>query len=463
MTSRIPTGLTKILRARGARSDPMQRLIQPLALEDGRTPRILSRTLGTISVCILAMVAGGTLCKVREIAFAPGQIIPSGQIQNVSHLEGGIVAELLAHEGDRVVEGQPLVRLQPVAAASDLEQLQVHRAGLILQITRLDAESRGTMPDFGKLGAAYPELGREQGKLYARTMDQQKQDHITLVARLAQRREEVATSTAGLEAAKAQVPVARDLLEIQGKLINQQYTPLKTYLEAKSALLRVEGELAMAETKLRTAVEARAEAESALAAADTSALQKIAEERAKASNDLAETEQQIAKLSDRLERLVVRAPSAGLVQEMIPKATGEVIKPGELVARIVPSGYELVAEVRIDTKDSGYVSVGSPAEIKFATYDSALFGTLPGVVERISATTFQPQPGQPLAAGQAVPEPYYKVIIRLASDHIGTGPKQRQISPGMAVQASIVTGSKTIMRYLLKPVYNSLDVAFAER
>jgi HlyD family secretion protein/adhesin transport system membrane fusion protein len=417
--------------------------------------------LWTTSVAILALVLWASLCQVREITFAPGQIIPSGQIHNVSHLEGGIVAELLVREGDRVVEGQPLMRLEPVAAASDLEQLQVRRAGLVLQINRLDAQSRGTMPEFGSIGAAHPELAKEQAKLYISSMDQRRQEHETLVARLAQRREEVATGTAALEAAKAQVPVARDLFEIQSKLIAQGFTPTKTYLESKSALLRAEAESAMAESKLRTALSAREEAESALAAANTTALQKIAEERAKASNDLAETEQQISKLSDRYERVLVRAPSTGLVQEIVPKAPGEVVKAGELIARIVPSGYELVAEVRIDTKDSGFVDVGSQADIKFATYDSALFGTLSGVVERVSATTFQPQPAQP--AGQPVSEPYYKAIIRLSSDHIGAGPRRRAVSPGMAVQAGIVTGSKSILRYLLKPVFNSLDVAFTER
>ena len=355
------------------------------------------------------------------------------------------------------------MRLEPVAAASDLEQLQVRRAALILQIIRLDAQSQATMPDFGAIGAAHPELAKEQLKLYATTMDQRRREHETLVARLAQRREEMATSTAALEAAKAQVPVARDLFEIQSKLIAQGYTPTKTYLESKSALLRAEAESAMAETKLRTALGAREEAESALAAADTTALQKIAEERAKASNDLAETEQQIAKFSDRLERILIRAPSTGLVQEIVPKTPGEVVKAGELIARIVPSEYKLVAEVRVDTKDSGYVNVGSQADIKFATYDSALFGTLSGVVERVSATTFQPQPGQSAFAGQPTPEPYYKAIIRLSSDHIGTGSRRRPISAGMAVQAGIVTGSKSIIRYLLKPVFNSLDVAFTER
>src|SRR5207249_1422519 len=95
------------------------------------------------------------------------------------------------------------------------------------------------------------------------------------------------------------------------------------------------------------------------------------------------------------------------------------------------SGYELVAEVRVDTKDSGYVNVGSQADVKFATYDSALFGTLTGVVERVSATTFQPQPGQPSAIGQTTPEPYYKAVIRLSSDHLGRRDRVCRVEVGV--------------------------------
>jgi membrane fusion protein, adhesin transport system len=149
------------------------------------------------------------------------------------------------------------------------------------------------------------------------------------------------------------------------------------------------------------------------------------------------------------------------VQEIIPKARGEVVKPGEPVARIVPTEYELVAEVRIDPKDSGFVQVGAPADVKFANYDSTLFGTVSGTVEYISATTFMPA-GQALP-GQPAPEPYYKAVVRLASDHVGTGARRRPIAPGMMVQAGIVTGSKSITRYLLKPVFDSIDVAFTER
>jgi HlyD family secretion protein/adhesin transport system membrane fusion protein len=235
---------------------------------------------------------------------------------------------------------------------------------------------------------------------------------------------------------------------MQTKLVSQGYTPTKTYLEAKSALLRIQGEALTAEIKLKGALAAQAEAESALAQADTVALQKNAEERGKASADLAETERQLAKFSDRLDRVIVRAPSAGLVQEIVPKVAGEVVKPGDVVARIVPSGH---------------VHVGAPADVKFATYDTAIFGTLAGTVDRISATTFSPGAAQPLSPGQSAPEPYYKAIVSLSSDQIGTGAMKRPISAGMVVQANIVTGSKSIIRYLLKPIFNSLDLAFTER
>jgi HlyD family secretion protein/adhesin transport system membrane fusion protein len=334
---------------------------------------------------------------------------------------------------------------------------------LVLQIIRLDAESRDAEPDFGAIGAAHPELAAEQAKLYASAMEQRKQEHATFVARAAQRRHEAETSAAAAEAAKAQVPVLRDLFDIQRQLVTQGLTARKAYLETLSALLRAEGEYASAQTKLQAALATRSEAESALIQADATAAQKVAEERTKAATDHAEVERQIAKFADRLERVIVRAPSNGVVQEIVPKSPGEVVKPGDVIARIVPTGVDLVAEVRIDPKDSGHVKVGARADVKFATYDSAIFGTLTGTIDYVSPTTFVPQSSQSSSAGQAASEPYYKALIRLPSDHVGTGAKTRPISPGMVVQANIVTGSKSIARYMLKPISNSLEAAFTER
>ena len=126
------------------------------------------------------------------------------------------------------------------------------------------------------------------------------------------------------------------------------------------------------EGKLALARDAVTEAESSLAEADAKAMQKLSEERVKAAADLAETEQQLVKLADRFERLLVRAPSDGVVQELAPKSLGEVVRPGDMVARIVPGARELVAEVRIDPKDSGHILADADAEIRLLTFDSTL-------------------------------------------------------------------------------------------
>jgi multidrug efflux pump subunit AcrA (membrane-fusion protein) len=122
----------------------------------------------------------------------------------------------------------------------------------------------------------------------------------------------------------------------------------------------------------------------------------------------------------------------------------------------------LVAEVRIDPKDSGHVHADADAEVRLLTFDSTIFGSVRGKVEFVSATTFNPPPGQG-APGQNAAEPYYKATVRLSQDHVSSGATSYPIEPGMVLQAHIQTGSKSILRYMFKPVFNSLDVAFRER
>ena len=155
----------------------------------------------------------------------------------------------------------------------------------------------------------------------------------------------------------------------------------KNWLEAKSQQLRAEGEVQNLQDKIATAKNALLEAESSVTEAAAKARQKLSEERVKAASDLAETEQQLVKLADRFDRLIIRAPSDGVVQELVPKSLGEVVRPGDPVARIVPTNRELVAEVRIDPKDlaifmwartptSGSRLMTAQSSVKFAARSS---------------------------------------------------------------------------------------------
>lgn len=441
-----------------------RRLTQPLALEDGRTPRILAATLITISSFVVATIAWASVARVSEVTIAQGQILPRGQVQAVQHLEGGIVAEIFVREGSRVTADEPLVRLRPETSVGERNQYEARRAALKLQLIRLEAQSRDETPEFGELANKFPDLATEQEKLYVSAVIQRRQERATLAAKAAQKQGEIVTLTSGVESAKAQVDVQLELVDMQENLKNLGTGSRKSWLEAKSTLQRSEGDWLNLQGKLDTAKEALREAESSLAEADAKAQQKLSEDRVKAGSDLAETEQQLVKLQDRSDRLLVRAPTDGIVQELAPKSIGEVVRPGDLIARIVPTGSELVAEVHIDPKDSGHIRLDADAEIRLLTYDSTIFGPVRGKVEYVSATTFSPPPGLQNQPGQnASSEPYYKATIRLLQNHVRSGATDYPITPGMVLQAHIQTGSKSIIRYMFKPVFNSLDVAFTER
>jgi membrane fusion protein, adhesin transport system len=417
----------------------------------------------TISAFVMASVAWAAMTQVKELTIAPGQIIPRGQIESIQHLEGGIVAEIYVHEGEYVTARQPIIRLRPESAISERNQYEARRAGLSLQLIRLEAQSRDEAPHFGELGRQFPDLAAEQEKLNDSAVSEAREEKATLSARVAQKRGEIVTITSDLQTARSQLAVQIELMSIQDTLQKSGSGSRKNWLEAKALAQRAEGDVLNLENKLATARDALMEAESNLGEAESKIRQKMSEDRVKAASDLAETEQQLIKLVDRFDRLVIRAPSDGIVQELAPKSPGEVIRPGDLVARIVPTDRELVAEVHIDPKDSGHVHVGADADIRLATYDSAIFGQVRGKVEYISATTFSPPPGQSGPQGQGLAEPYYKATIHLLQDHVGAGGTTHPITPGMVLQAHIQTGSKSIIRYMFKPVFNSLDVAFSER
>jgi adhesin transport system membrane fusion protein len=443
------------------RTEIARKLTRPLVLEDGRPPRLLIGTLLTASGFVVAAVAWSSVTQVHEVTVAQGQIVPRGEVQTVQHLEGGIVAEMFVHEGMAVSAQQPIVRLRPEAAISERDQFEARRANLRLQLIRIEAQSHDEIPEFGQLAKDFPDLAVQQEKLYVSSVIQRRQERTTLEAKVAQKRSEIAILNSGLESARAQVEVQQELVALQDNLLKAGVGARKPWLEAKYVLQRAEGEIPNFEGKLISAKQAVVEAESSLAEVDSKAIQKLSEERVKAASDLAETEQQLVKLADRFDRLLIRAPSDGIIQELVPKSIGEVLKAGEPVARIVPV-RELVAEVRIDPKDSGYIHSGADAEVRLLTFDSAIFGSVRGKVEYVSATTFNPPPAQP-APGQKSSEPYYKATISLLQDHVSSGSSSFPIAPGMVLQAHIQTGSKSIIRYMFKPVFNSLDVAFTER
>lgn len=430
-----------------------QRFTLPAELEDGRIPHMFGKLSNLFSMLFLAALIWASFAEMRELAIGHGEIAPTGHVQTIQHLEGGQVESIDVHEGQQVEAGAVLIQLSPIAASSDLNQLHIRAASLRLQKEALSALIDERDPDLMAAENNYPDLASEQLQVYTAKRDQISQEHRAMEARVSQRKAEYEAAKMEATSLKTQIEINEEQLAIRSKLLKDGYTSRRAFLQTKSSLEDVKVRHYSTIGRREAAKEQLIEAQSALKGGKAESLKLLSEERSKVSAELAELKQQVSKHEDRVDRLVVKSPIKGIVQELAQKTPGEVVKPGDLVAKVVPFDSTVVAEIRIDPKDVGHVKIGDRVEVKLSTFDPNVFGIVRGNVDVISASTFKNEDG----------EPYYKAIVALNQKSVGKGNRQRLIQPGMVVQADIITGSKSLVRYLLKPVYRSLDIGFSER
>lgn len=425
----------------------------PIDLESRVRLGVLNRFLKILSAFVVVGLVVASIAPIRELSVAPGQIAPSTALRPVSHLEGGVVDEILVSAGEVVEAGQVMIRLAPQQTAADFGQFDARRAGLIIQRIRLRALNAGEEPDFSAFRQSFPDLVAEQQALYENELATLELGRATFATRVAQRRGERDAAAADLIGLQRQMEIETERLALRRQLAREGYASRNTVLESEAALVRAETSHKQARGQLAVAEQALLEAEALMRENETSEALKRSDRLAEATAELAEVEQQLLKQGDRRDRLNVRAPVAGVVQEIVPKSPNEVISPGETVARIVPVDDRMIAEVRVRPEDIGHVEIGAEVRLKVLTYDAEVDGFISATVDRISASTFQAEDNS------------YYYLATLGFDDIASAEStlHRQIQPGMTVQAEIVTGEKSLMRYLLKPVFRSLDKAFSER
>lgn len=426
----------------------------PIELEEGAPPLLARAAMAIISGLIILLLVWANIANVRELSVAMGEIAPFGSTREAAHLEGGIVDEVLVAPGEVVAEGQPLVRLRAENAGGEFDRYEARRANLELRSERLAAQAASREPDFKQYIDEWPTMVAEQITVHTAMVEQQRAVMATFKEREASAKSEVNKAEAELRAETDLLDLARQQLAIQEELIEKGFTSKQSYLQAKAAVASAQAKAAGARTRLEQARQslsgARADREGAEAEYQT----RIAEERSAVIAELAELEEPIASLKDRSDRLTVRAPIAGIVNDVIVNGRGDVVRPGGVVAEITPTGAELMAEVRVQPKDIGHIAVGLKTDVSVTTFDPNRYGKIEGQVAHISADTFTDE-----RTGDA----YYVAYIALAQQEIGTGARARELTPGMQVRAEIVTQERTLMQYVLKPVSRSLDQAFTER
>lgn len=426
----------------------------PLELEDGAPPLIYSRLLYGLSATTVALFVWAAVGEIREVAHTVGDIEPIGNIMTVEHLEGGIVRELLVREGDFVSAGQPLARLEKEDTTAELARIESRMRYLALEEERLRAQEYNTDVQFGlRLQSALDDLSSQQRNALRANRQALSDEQAALAARVAQKEAEITSLERQLEIQEHQVELEKEKFEIQADLLEDGYTSRRRYLDAQTEYQRVLVTKQQTAGNLETAREMLAEAQASLSKAGADVNRDVADERSRLAQERDELTQEAKKLKDRQNRLFVKAPVDGYIQMVGQSGRGAVVNPGDLIAEIVPVTERLVAEVKIDPKDIGHIEVGHKAEITVTSYDPNIQGTIPGEVETISASSFEDEKGNY----------YFKAIVGFNGNTIGEGQNERPIRPGMQVNADIVTGSKSILRYLMHPVTRAMRTIFTER
>lgn len=405
----------------------------------------------------LLLAAGVSLIatiEVERVAFAGGVVTPSGQVRTVQHLEGGIVVEIFVREGDRVAEGDPLLRLDLGESALNPDEIRVDIDALVLERARLAAEA-------GQLELAFPqdaserqpELAEvERAAFHARRREYESSQSL-LQDRVLQRELEIEQIHGRLSTARARRATLAEQFDIAAQLADLRLGEHTAMLTLREALEAVDGEIADLETALPLA-------QAALSEARERRLFERNRFRSEASTRMRELEIELARLRETLdraesqaERATVLSPTDGLVNSLLGRTVGGVVRPGEPVAEIVPVGEALVIEARLAPNDIGHVSVGMPAMVKLATYDFMTYGTLSGRIAQIA----------PDATADENGGHYFRVIIETEEEHLILAGETYPISPGMEASVDIILGRRPVWRYLIEPVLKLREEAFRER
>lgn len=428
-------------------------LSESITLEDERIPGFARTGLLLVGLLVLLFFAWITVVHLDELAIAPGEVVPSGAVKLVQHLEGGIVEEIVVEEGQVVQQGDVLVRLDRTQVQAELDQLRARQVSLQVRIERLKAFAEGRDLDFSGIPPEFIALVNDQERIFSSQVEAQRSGVQVLDMQVEQRKRELDQLGEALVVARRNAELTAELFMMRDELQRKGLVSRVLFLETSRAKVMADGEVIRLQEQIKVAAEALAEVEKRRTNLGDTLRQDALSEMGAAGAELAQIRNAIAKQEDRMSRMAITAPVDGLIQDLRVHAAGEVVLPGGMLMRVIPLAADLDVEVRISTTDIGHVAVGQPVKVKVSTYEFARYGSIPGVLSRISPTTF-------VVANE---QPYYKGIVKLERSFMGPENGQFPALPGMVVQADIVTGSRTLLQYLLKPMFVALDSSFHQR
>ncbi|MCW8884215.1 MAG: HlyD family type I secretion periplasmic adaptor subunit [Motiliproteus sp.] len=437
--------------------------------------------LWVVFAFVVAALAWASWAKLDEVTVGEGRVIPSQQLQVVQNLEGGIVDEIFVAEGELVNVGQSLLRIDDTRFNSDFRERQQQLDHLLASVTRLRTELASVQINQQKDGSddwrtvvqVVPQdmpalfegdeydvrrplleaiVSREQSQLRERLRNLSNQLDI-LERQIEQRDHERLELRSKIGHLNTNYKLVLEELKLTRPLAKQGVVPRVELIKLEREVNKIKSDLDGARLQLP---KVRAAVKEDIAKRREAALQ----HRSETQERLAEMEAELAQLreaqvglKDRVERTLVVSPVNGIIKKVAVSTVGGVVQPGMDLVEIVPAEDNLVVEAKILPKDIAFLRPGLSAVVRFSAYDFSIYGGLEGQLEHISADSIEDEQG----------DTFYLIRVRTDRNHLGDEQRPLPIIPGMVASVDVITGKKTVLDYLLKPILRAQQSALRER
>ncbi len=449
-------------------SDEAAFLPAALSLQDTPVhpaPRRLAYLIMALFVIALVWSIFG---QIDIVAVAPGRVVVSERTKLIQPLERSVVKAVLVKDGDHVVAGQPLVELDPTAASADKTTANDQQKSALSEVLRARAIQQALqnlqqhtqavpglqakyIPEFPKewsaaeTAAAQAQLQGEWGDVTAKL--------AKLSSEISRRQAEIVTAQAVVSKLETTVPMAQTRETDYKKLVDQGYISGHATQDKTRERVELERDLATQRANLLQTQATLRESENSRVAYLAEVRRTLYEREAQADLKRQQATQEQAKATQRENLTTLKAPVAGVVQQLAIHTTGGVVTEAQALMIIVPEGAQVTAEVTLENKDIGFVSVGNGAEIKLETFPYTRYGTVQASVDRVTADAVNDE-----KRGAIFP-----VTLALKTKQIDVDGKMIQLVPGMNLTAEIKTGQRRVIEYLLSPIQRAGSESLRER
>ncbi len=419
-----------------------------------RPPRATMNVIRIGLLLFAAAFAWAYYATLEEVTRGDGRVIPSRQIQVVQAPDTGIVEKIFVLEGDIVEEGQPLIEIDDTASSSRLGEIRQRRWALMVRIARLSAEADQLPLKFtAALQLAVPGLVEEEKNVHRDKKASLENELGVLENQASQREQEYQELLARQAKLQSVIDIMKREVAINRALFENRVLPEIEFLRLERELKESEGELEITKASVKRAQAAKEEASERSRNMVSTFVSEARQQLAEARGELAVINESMKGAADRVLRTGLVSPVKGVINKLNITTIGAVVQPAANLVEIVPMEDTLLIEARIRPKDVAFLHPGQAAQVKITAYDYSVYGGLDGKLERISADTTEDEEGNR----------YFRVMIRTDKNYLGSDTDPLPIIPGMVASVDILTGEKTVLDYILKPIRKVRDQALRER